>query len=138
MSPLPPDPNRPPALAAWHAIAESHDADGLGALLSDEVVFRSPAIHTPQQGKALTTMYLRAALVVLGPSLRYLAEWYDDHSAVLEFEAVIGEEDQRRTVHGVDMLRWDGQNQLTSFTVMARPYQGLEALMGAMVRQLTP
>ncbi|GAB2753290.1 nuclear transport factor 2 family protein [Nocardioides salsibiostraticola] len=138
MSPLPSDPNRPPALAAWHAIAENHDADGLDALLSDEVVFRSPAIHTPQQGRALTTMYLRAALIVLGPSLTYLAEWYDDHSAVLEFEAVIGEEDQQRTIHGVDMLRWDGEDRLTSFTVMARPYKGLEALMGAMMRQLTP
>ncbi len=136
MTSLQPDSNRPAALAAWHAIAGARDAAGLDALLSDDVVFRSPAIHTPQAGKALTTMYLHGALAVLGPTLTYLAEWYDDSSAVLEFEAVIGEGDQARTIHGIDMLRWNGQDQLTSFTVMVRPYKGLEALMGAMVSRL--
>lgn len=35
---------------------------GLAALLDDEVVFHSPVVHTPQVGKAVTTMYLTAAL----------------------------------------------------------------------------
>ena len=44
-------------------------------------------MHTPQEGKALTTQYLAAALVVLGPTLVYRREWYADDSAVLQFEA---------------------------------------------------
>ena len=52
-------------------------------------MFRSPAVHTPQEGKAITTAYLSAALVVLGPSLRYVREWYGSDSAVLEFEATL-------------------------------------------------
>jgi hypothetical protein len=135
---------RPAPLEAWHQVAASRDAAGLDALLADDVVFRSPAVHTPQEGKAITTAYLTAAMNVLGPTLRYLDEWHSESpadeggegasagSAVLEFEAVIGD----KTVHGVDMLRWDDTGRLTSFTVMARPFKGLEALIEAMVGEL--
>ncbi len=130
---------RPAPLEAWHRIAAARDPSGLEALLADDVVFRSPAVHSPQEGKAITTAYLTAAMHVLGPSLRYLDEWYDDGpdgegsgSAVLEFESVLGD----KTVHGVDMLRWGADGRLTSFTVMARPFQGLEALIAAMAAEL--
>lgn len=129
---------RPAPLEAWHRIAAARDAAGLDALLADDVVFRSPAVHTPQEGKAITTAYLSAAMHVLGPTLRYLDEWYADGpdgeggSAVLEFESVVGD----KTVHGVDMLRWGADGRLTSFTVMARPFKGLEALIGAMASEL--
>ena len=74
---------RPAPVAAWHAVAASRDASGLSSLLADDVVFRSPAVHTPQEGKTLTTAYLSAAMVVLGPSLSYVREWYAEDSAVL-------------------------------------------------------
>ncbi|WP_323791816.1 nuclear transport factor 2 family protein [Nocardioides sp.] len=132
---------RPAPLEAWHRIAETRDAAGLDDLLADDVVFRSPAVHTPQEGRAITTAYLTAAMHVLGPQLRYLDEWHtgndegpDDGSgsAVLEFESIIGD----KTVHGIDMLRWGADGRLTSFTVMARPFKGLEALIGAMAAEL--
>ncbi len=129
---------RPAPLEAWHRIASTRDAAGLDVLLADDVVFRSPAVHTPQEGKAITTAYLTAAMHVLGPTLRYLDEWYavspdgSGGSAVLEFESVVGD----KTVHGVDMLRWGADDRLTSFTVMARPFKGLEALIGAMAAEL--
>jgi hypothetical protein len=123
----------PAPVAAWHRIAESRDPAGLADLLHDDCVFRSPAVHAPQEGKALTTAYLSAAIVVLGPTLRYVEEWHGPSSAVLEFEAEVG----GRTVHGVDMLRWDDAGRLTSFTVMVRPLRGLESLIEAMAAQLT-
>jgi hypothetical protein len=36
----------------------------------------------------------------------------------------------------VDILRWDGEGKLVSFTVMARPMRGLEKLIELMGRQL--
>jgi hypothetical protein len=122
----------PEPVAAWHRIAESRDPAGLADLLHDDCVFRSPAVHAPQEGKTLTTAYLSAAMVVLGPTLRYVEEWHGASSAVLEFEAEVG----GRTVHGVDMLRWDDAGLLTSFTVMVRPLRGLEALIDAMAARL--
>lgn len=124
---------RPAPVAAWHEVAASRDPAGLDALLADDVVFRSPAVHTPQQGKAITTAYLRAAMVVLGPGLTYLDEWYGEGSAVLEFTSVV----DGLTVHGVDMLRWGDDGLLTSFTVMVRPMKGLHALVAAMGAELT-
>ncbi|MAS53805.1 MAG: polyketide cyclase [Pimelobacter sp.] len=129
--------SRPAPLETWHRIAETHDAAGLDALLADDVVFRSPAVHTPQEGRAITTAYLTAAIHVLGPSLRYRDEWISQGeggagSAILEFEATLGD----KSVHGVDMMRWGPDGRLTSFTVMVRPLKGLEALMGAMAAEL--
>ena len=132
-SEVPEVPAVPAPIAAWHRLAESRDPAGLDALLADDCVFRSPAVHTPQPGKALTTAYLAAALVVLGPSLRYVEEWYSPSSAVLEFEAEV----DGLSVHGVDMIRWDDTGRITSFTVLVRPHKGLEALMGAMLIELT-
>jgi hypothetical protein len=123
----------PEPLAAWHRIAESRDPAGLDALLADDVVFRSPAVHRPQEGKDLTTAYLSAAITVLGPTLRYVEQWWSESSAVLEFEAEV----DGKTVHGVDMLRWGPDGRLTSFTVMVRPLRGLEALIVAMAAELT-
>ena len=126
-------PELPATIAAWHQLAQTRDPAGLDDLLADNCVFHSPAVHTPQVGKVLTAAYLAAALVVLGPTLRYVDEWYAETSAVLEFEAEI----DGLTVHGVDMIRWDDTGRITSFTVMVRPHKGLEVLMGAMLIELT-
>ena len=123
---------QPPAVKAWHAVVESGDPALLDGVLADDVVFRSPAVFAPQPGKDLTARYLRSALVVLGPSLRYIGEWYGPSSAVLEFEAEL----DGMYVHGVDMLRWNDDDRLVSFTVMVRPMRGLTKLVELMQRQL--
>ena len=123
---------QPPALRAWHAVAETRDPALLEDLLADDVEFRSPAVFRPQQGKTLTTLYLTGAIAVLGPSLRYVHEWHDDTSAVLEFEAEL----DGVYIQGIDMLRWNSGDKLVSFTVMVRPMRGLEKLIELMSRQL--
>ena len=123
---------QPPAVKAWHAVVDSGDPALLGDLLADDVVFRSPAVFAPQKGKDLTTLYLRSAMAVLGPTLRYVGQWYGQNSAVLEFEAEL----DGLYVHGVDMLAWNEHDQLTGFTVMVRPMRGLTKLVELMQRQL--
>jgi len=122
----------PAPVAAWHAIAESRDPAGLADLLADDVVFRSPAVHGDQAGKELTTAYLSAAVVVLGPSLVYKRQWYAERNAVLEFEAEL----DGLAVHGIDMLQWDDAGRLVEFIVMVRPIRGLEKLIEKMAAQL--
>jgi hypothetical protein len=124
--------DQPAALRMWHAIAAARDPALLTDLLADDVEFRSPAVFAPQKGKDLTTLYLSAALVVLGPSLRYVSEWQDATSAVLEFEAAL----DGLYLQGIDMLRWNADGKLISFTVMVRPLRGLEKLIELMARQL--
>jgi hypothetical protein len=121
------------AVLSWHRVASTRDASGLAALLADNVVFRSPAVHQPQKGKVLTTAYLTAAIAVLGPSLTYVREWYGADCAVLEFTARLDDLD----VHGIDMITWNDRDQLIEFTVMVRPIRALERLVVHMREQLT-
>jgi hypothetical protein len=122
----------PAPVAAWHAIAESRDPAGLSDLLAADVVFRSPAVHGDQAGKELTTAYLSAAIVVLGPTLTYRRQWYTESNAVLEFEAQL----DGLHMHGIDMLQWNDEGKLTEFTVMVRPIRALEKLIEKMAAQL--
>lgn len=122
----------PVPIAAWHHVVEARDPALLDAILADGVVFRSPAVFTPQQGKAITTAYLTAALAVLGPTLSYERQWYAADSAVLEFTAEL----DGIAVHGVDMIGWDAEGRISTFTVMVRPFKALTTLMELMAAQL--
>jgi hypothetical protein len=52
--------------------------------------------------------------------------------AVLEFEANL----DGAYVQGVDILRWNPEGKLVSFTVMVRPLRGLQKLVELMALQL--
>ena len=128
----------PPAIALWHRILDERRPDLLGTLLHEEVVFESPVVHTPQRGKAITTLYLRAADEVLNNAdWRYLNEWYGPRSAVLEFETRV----EGIVINGIDMIFWDEEDRVTHFKVMVRPLkaiQTLHAAMGATLARLAP
>lgn len=126
----------PTAIRTWHDIVErrtdpAHDTTAaIAALLSNDPVFRSPAVHTPQQGHAVTLAYLSVAVEVLGPHLTYHREWYADDSAVLEFTTEL----DGIEVHGIDLIRWGADDRIEEFTVMVRPQKALTRvieLMGA-------
>lgn len=117
----------------WHEIVCTRDASRLSGLLADEVVFYSPVVHTPQVGKAITTMYLTAALHVFGNDrFRYVREVVGERDAVLEFETEI----DGIVVNGVDMLRWSDDGKITEFKVMIRPLKAINLIhqkMGEML-----
>ena len=124
----------PPALAHWHEILAQRSPAGLSALLADEVVFHSPVVHTPQRGKAVTTLYLSAALhVFVNPSFRYVREVVGEFDAVLEFMVEI----EGVQVNGVDMLHWNEDDQLTEFKVMVRPLKAMQLIHEQMKRMLS-
>ncbi|MGV9824629.1 MULTISPECIES: nuclear transport factor 2 family protein [unclassified Gordonia (in: high G+C Gram-positive bacteria)] len=124
---------QPAAVTAWHRIVESGDTGApLDALLSDDVVFRSPAVFTPQEGRVRAASYLRAAMTVLGPTLTYHREFVSGDSAVLEFTADL----DGVQVHGIDLLRWDSSDSLVEFTVMVRPLRALNTLVELMGAEL--
>ena len=95
------------------------------SLLTDDVVFRSPVVHTPQAGRALTTAYLEAAMTVLGPNLQYHRQWFGIDSAVLEFTTVVDDIE----IHGIDIMTWGDDDRLVDFTVMVRPQKALATVL---------
>ena len=120
-------------IPAWHKAVDTGDFESVERLLAEDAVFQSPAVHSPQEGKALVVKYLRAAMAVLNnETFRYLGEWAADRSAVLEFEATI----EGVYVNGVDMIWWNNDGLITRFKVMVRPMKGLNTLVPIMARQL--
>lgn len=123
------------ALETWHNIVRTRDASGLDKLLADDVVFYSPVVHTPQVGKAITTMYLTAAVHVFGnESFKYVREIVGERDAVLEFETEI----DGIVINGVDMIKWNEDGQITEFKVMIRPLKAVNLIhqkMGEMLKR---
>ena len=124
---------QPAPIAAWHQVVVTKDLSHFLDLLADDAVLYSPAVHTPQRGKALVAKYLRAALIVLGnDSFRFVGEWLGERSAVLELEVTVGDVQ----VNGVDMIHWNDAGRITQFKVMIRPLKALNAIAPLMARQL--
>jgi SnoaL-like protein len=115
-------------LKRWHEVVESRDPRLLPSMIAEEAVFRSPAVHTPQQGRELVTAYLAGAIEVLGPGLSYHDEWVRERDAVLRFTTEVDD----LQVEGVDVIRWDEDGQIVEFTVMIRPFKALEAVIAGM------
>lgn len=126
----------PPVIDRWHAFIEgAHDSAALDELLADDAVFYSPAVFTPQEGKAKTATYLTAAAKLFGGTdFHYVGQWCSEQSAVLEFAATI----DGMYVNGIDMIAWNDADRITSFKVMIRPFKGLQLVMGKMAELLQP
>ena len=124
----------PQVIQRWIDIIDNHRPDELDDLLADDAVFYSPAVFTPQEGKAKTAMYLRAAeKMFAGTDFHYVGQWFSDQSAVLEFVANI----DGIYVNGIDMIAWNDDDEITSFKVMLRPFKGIQAIMPKMAELLT-
>ena len=120
-------------IATWHKILNTKDAAGLDNILADNVVFHSPIVHTPQEGKPITTLYLTAALYVFNnDSFKFLREVISNNNAVLEFSTVI----EGITVNGVDMITWGADGRITEFKVMVRPLKAINLIHKIMKLEL--
>jgi hypothetical protein len=124
-------------LDAWHRMIKERNAAALDDVLAEDAVFHSPVVHTPQEGKALTKLYLSAAIMVLGSSnFEYVREVINESDAVLEFTAEIN----GIFINGVDMIHWDSDGKIDDFKVMIRPLRAvnlLHQMMGQMLKQMS-
>ncbi len=123
-------------LARWHRYLAGDLPGGLDQLLHDDVVFLSPIVFTPQEGKELTKLYLRGAGATFGgdeakpagepspTSFHYVKEVVSGDHAVLEFETVV----DGILVNGVDILTVDDNGKVVEFKVMLRPLKAIELM----------
>jgi ketosteroid isomerase-like protein len=117
----------------WHKLVAALDPAGLDRILADNVVFHSPVVHTPQAGKAITTLYLVAAFQVLNnDTFTYVREIVSGNDAVLEFTTTI----DGILVNGVDMIRWGEDGRIVDFKVMIRPLKGFQLVYQKMAEMI--
>jgi uncharacterized protein len=112
---------------AFHDAVVARDWEAAIGQLAEDVVFRSPAVHRPYEGRDATGMVLRAVSMVF-EDFRYVDVLDGGDRAGLVFEARVGD----RQLQGWDYLRFDEEGRIVDFTVMIRPLSGLLAVVEAM------
>ncbi len=143
-------------IARWHDHLRGQLDGGLDAMLHPDVVFFSPIVFTPQEGREITKLYLTAAGGTLGGEsgdsvgstadgapgaigsgggFRYTKAICQGYSAMLEFETTV----EGKYVNGVDIITCDDDGLIVEFKVMIRPLQAINlvhAQMKAMLESL--
>ena len=112
---------------------ERGDHDRIIGLLADDVVFRSPVVHTPYHGREATAQILTAVSTVF-EDFRYLSETTsaDGRETVLVFAAHVGD----KQLQGVDILHTEADGKVDALTVMIRPLSGIMAVAELMRQRL--
>jgi hypothetical protein len=112
---------------------EARDLDAAIALMREDVVFRSPAVFKPYQGRDAVRRLLEAVMAVF-EDFRYTREIgaADARDHALVFETRVGD----RHVEGCDFIQLDEDGAISELMVMVRPMSGMLALAEAMKAQL--
>ena len=107
----------------------ARDMETVESLLAEDVVFRSPAVFKPYEGRTSTMVILRSVLRV-ADDFRYTRSFTDDDGRghVLVFEATVG----GKGVEGADFLTIGESGLIEDFRVMMRPLSGLQAVVARM------
>jgi SnoaL-like protein len=115
----------------FRAAVEAEDPDALTDALADNVVFRSPAVFKPYEGKAVVSAILVQGAMKVFEDFRYTDQIEGSDVATLIFCARVGD----RELDGLDLLRFDADGKVSELMVMVRPMSGLNALAEAMARR---
>jgi hypothetical protein len=116
---------------AFRAAAEAKDFAQADGLFAEDATFSSPMVFKPYEGREAIKVILGAVVQVF-EDFRYIAHVETGDTAVLEFEARVGD----RQLQGVDVLKFNDDDSISELTVMVRPMSGLAALGEAMRAKL--
>jgi hypothetical protein len=108
---------------AFRAAAEAKDFAAARDLFAEDVVFRSPVVFKPYEGRDALLVILGAVVSVF-EDFRYVEQVEGGDAAMLMFEADVGE----RSIQGIDILRFDADGRVRELIVMVRPMSGMHAL----------
>lgn len=112
---------------SFRTAVETRDLASLSALLSPDVIFRSPVAFHAFRGREAVTEVLGHVMEVL-EDFAYVDELHGEGTHALVFSATVG----GRAVEGLDHLRFGDDGLVREFRVMVRPLSGVIALAEAM------
>jgi hypothetical protein len=115
----------------FRAAAETKDFSAIDELFAEDVVFRSPVVFKPYEGRDAVAMLLGAVSQVF-EDFRYTDQVETGDAAALAFSARVGD----RELDGIDFLHFDSEGRISGMTVYVRPMSGVNALAEAMQRKL--
>jgi hypothetical protein len=112
---------------SFRRAVETEDLDAMAAALAPDVVFRSPIVFRPYEGRE-AVMGLLSLVAQVFEDFRYVDELHGEGTICLLFRARVGD----RELEGLDYLRLGPDGLVTELTVMVRPLSGAHALASAM------
>jgi hypothetical protein len=115
----------------FRAAAESKDFSAIDELFAEDVVFRSPVVFAPYEGREAVAMLLGAVVQVF-EDFRYTDQVETGDAAALAFSARVGD----RELDGIDFLHFDDEGRVNRMEVFVRPMSGMHALADAMKAKL--
>ena len=117
----------------WHNFVKTKNVNILDNILSEDVIFYSPAVHTPKIGFKITKIYLiTAAEILFNRKFRYTSEIKGENIASCEFEGYIDD----IYINGIDVIKWNKSDKIISFKVLVRPLKGVLVLKEKMGEKL--
>lgn len=123
----------PPVVERWLQVIEDGQTAQLDDMLAEDAVFYSPAVFTPQRGRATVLAYLHAAEQMFSATnFHYVQKWYGENSAVLHFAADV----DGLSLEGIDMIQWNDAGKINSIKVMIRPFKALQGVIAKMAELL--
>jgi hypothetical protein len=115
----------------FRAAAESKDFSAIDELFAEDVVFRSPVVFKPYEGRNAVAMLLGTVVQVFD-DFRYTDQVETGAAAALAFSARVGD----RELDGIDFLHFDSDGRVNRMAVYVRPMSGVNALAEAMQKKL--
>lgn len=116
-------------LKTWHKAIEQKDIRLIEPLFSDQIVLSSPALFKPKKGKKLVVELLTDVLATF-EGYKVTKTWIDGNEILLEFDTKVGD----RSLQGIDRITLDSEGKMEHLKVYIRPFQGLQALISAIVQ----
>jgi SnoaL-like protein len=116
---------------SFRRAVEAKDPDAMSAALAPDVVFRSPIVFKPYEGRE-AVMGLLSFVAQVFEDFRYVDELHGEGTTCLLFRARIGD----RELDGIDYLKLGPDGLVTELMVMVRPLSGAHALASAMEAKL--
>jgi SnoaL-like protein len=111
--------------------AEAKDFSAIDELFAADVVFRSPVVFKPYEGRDAVAMLLGAVAQVF-EDFRYTDQVETGDAAALAFSARVGD----RELDGIDFLHFDSEGRVNRMEVYVRPMSAVNALAEAMQKKL--
>jgi SnoaL-like domain len=112
---------------SYRAAVERKDLEAVGELFAPDIVFHSPVTFHPFLGRD-TVEQLLGEVVQVFEGFRFTDELEMDGAHALIFRATVA----GKEIEGIDLLRFNDDDQIVDFTVMLRPMSALVPFAQAM------
>lgn len=118
-------------LEKWHDVVFNKNMAGLEEMLSDDIVFYSPALWKPKTTK-IEAIAILSTVIEVFDGFTYHRELTPDRRWALEFSAKVGD----KGIKGIDLIEFNEDWKINKFEVFIRPLTGLIALAETMGQRL--